>query len=107
MHSSISYRPDIDGLRAVAITLVVVYHAYPDMLPGGFIGVDIFFVISGYLISQILIKQINKNNFSYKDFYCRRVKRIFPAFLTVLLVTVGIAAVFSNDYQANTTINTL
>jgi len=80
-----SYRPDIDGLRAIAVTSVVIFHAFPELLPGGFIGVDIFFVISGYLISQIIISGILNDSFSLIDFYSRRVKRIFPALLTVLL----------------------
>jgi peptidoglycan/LPS O-acetylase OafA/YrhL len=85
-HSSpTNYRPDIDGLRALAILLVVIFHAYPRFLRGGFIGVDIFFVISGYLITSIILKGINRGNFSLLDFYGRRIKRIFPALLAVLL----------------------
>ena len=79
------YRPDIDGLRALAILLVVIFHAFPQWLPGGFIGVDIFFVISGYLISQILFENLDQGTFSFKEFYIRRVLRIFPALLLVLL----------------------
>lgn len=79
------YRPDIDGLRAVAIALVVLFHAFPTALTGGFIGVDIFFVISGYLISTIIFNALEQNRFSFRDFYARRVKRIFPAFLTVMV----------------------
>jgi peptidoglycan/LPS O-acetylase OafA/YrhL len=81
----IKYRPDIDGLRAVAILSVVTYHAFPTKISGGFIGVDIFFVISGFLISNILFKNLAANNFSYKEFYARRIKRIFPALLLVVL----------------------
>ena len=63
------YRPDIDGLRAIAILGVVVYHAFPDLLKGGFVGVDIFFVISGYLITTIIIKElIQTENFSFLYF---------------------------------------
>jgi peptidoglycan/LPS O-acetylase OafA/YrhL len=82
---SISYRSDIDGLRALAILPVVLFHAFPNLLPGGFIGVDIFFVISGYLIASILLKDIQAGNYSIKTFYARRVRRIFPALSIVLL----------------------
>ncbi|KAF0717378.1 Aste57867_2325 [Aphanomyces stellatus] len=83
-HHLITYRPDIDGLRALAVIPVVIFHAYPKALPGGFIGVDIFFVISGYLISSILFKEHTKGTFTYADFYSRRIRRIFPALILVL-----------------------
>lgn len=79
------YRPDIDGLRAIAVLSVVTYHAFPNLVPGGFLGVDIFFVISGYLISKIILNNLENNNFSFFDFYARRVRRIFPALFVVLL----------------------
>lgn len=78
------YRPDIDGLRAIAVLSVVGFHAFPAWIPGGFIGVDIFFVISGYLISTIILENLEQNHFSYLQFYSRRIRRIFPALLTVL-----------------------
>ncbi len=78
------YRRDIDGLRAVAVLAVVVFHAFPAWLRGGFIGVDIFFVISGFLISTILLQSLQQGNFSFRHFYARRIKRIFPALLLVL-----------------------
>src|SRR4051794_18314140 len=81
------YRPDIDGLRAFAVLAVVLYHAFPNEVPGGFVGVDIFFVISGFLISSILFTEISENRFSLARFYGRRVRRIFPA-LAVCLVSV-------------------
>jgi peptidoglycan/LPS O-acetylase OafA/YrhL len=84
-----AYRPDIDGLRAIAVLAVVIYHAFPKWLPGGFVGVDIFFVISGYLISNIIITGLEKKEFSFADFYARRVKRIFPALLLVLFATLA------------------
>jgi len=90
IHSG-KYRPDIDGLRALAVFSVVIYHAFPKFLPGGFIGVDIFFVISGYLITGILISNLNAGKFSILHFYDRRVRRIFPALVTVLLATLGFA----------------
>jgi peptidoglycan/LPS O-acetylase OafA/YrhL len=78
------YRPDIDGLRAIAVLSVVAFHAFPEWITGGFIGVDIFFVISGYLISTILFENLEKGCFSFVDFYSRRIRRIFPALLLVL-----------------------
>jgi peptidoglycan/LPS O-acetylase OafA/YrhL len=85
------YRRDIDGLRAVAVLSVVIFHAFPQVLPGGFIGVDIFFVISGYLISSIIFKGLEAKNFSFLDFYMRRVRRIFPTLVAMLLFIVFIA----------------
>ncbi|HWP00525.1 MAG TPA: acyltransferase, partial [Methylococcus sp.] len=71
-HRVLVYRPDIDGLRALAVMSVVLYHANPFLLPGGYIGVDIFFVISGYLITSILRKEIEGRRFSLAQFYLRR-----------------------------------
>ena len=79
------YRPDIDGLRAVAVLAVVAFHAYPTVYKGGFTGVDVFFVISGYLISTIIMGQLAKGTFSFAEFYSRRVRRIFPSLVLVLL----------------------
>ena len=84
------YRPDIDGLRAVAVLSVVGYHTFPELVPGGFVGVDVFFVISGFLISTILFRSMEQENFSYLEFYSRRIKRIFPALIVVLLSCVGL-----------------
>jgi peptidoglycan/LPS O-acetylase OafA/YrhL len=81
-----SYRPDIDGLRAIAVLAVVAFHAAPGRVSGGFIGVDVFFVISGYLISSIIIKSLENGTFSFVDFYARRIRRIFPALLLVMWV---------------------
>ncbi|MRW87091.1 acyltransferase family protein [Pseudoduganella sp. FT26W] len=78
------YRADIDGLRAVAVLSVVVFHAFPQALRGGFIGVDIFFVISGFLISTIIMTNLERGSFSVADFYGRRVRRIFPVLLLVM-----------------------
>ena len=90
--TSLKYRSDIDGLRAVAVLGVVIYHAFPHALPGGFIGVDIFFVISGYLISGLLYKGHNAGSFSpfsFGEFYARRIRRLFPALITMLVITLA------------------
>lgn len=79
------YRPDIDGLRAIAVLSVVAFHAFPSWVRGGFIGVDVFFVISGYLISTIIFENLDKGTFSFSEFYSRRIRRIFPALLLVLI----------------------
>lgn len=96
----LAYRPDIDGLRALAVLSVVFFHAFPEVLPGGFVGVDIFFVISGYLISSIIIKALGRGEFSFADFYARRVRRIFPALLVVLTacLVAGWGALFPDEY---------
>ena len=95
------YRSDIDGLRAVAILLVIIFHAFPKFLRGGFIGVDIFFVISGYLITSIILKNQSQNNFSLLDFYSRRIKRIFPALIVVLTfcLVAGWYVLLGNEYE--------
>jgi peptidoglycan/LPS O-acetylase OafA/YrhL len=78
------YRSDIDGLRAVAVGLVVAFHFFRGNWPGGFVGVDIFFVISGFLITGIVVRELDVDKFSLLTFYVRRVRRIFPALITVL-----------------------
>ena len=82
-----TYRSDIDGLRAVAVLAVLAFHAIPQVFPGGFVGVDIFFVISGYLISSILLSSLQNQQFSLLDFYSRRIRRIFPALITVFIAS--------------------
>jgi peptidoglycan/LPS O-acetylase OafA/YrhL len=88
------YRPDIDGLRAVAVLLVIGFHAFPKAVPGGFIGVDVFFVISGFLISTLLASAFSKPGASAGSiigtFYSRRVRRIFPSLITVLVACYGL-----------------
>ena len=84
---SLPYRPDIDGLRALAVTAVVLYHFFPTLLPGGFIGVDVFFVISGYLISSIILSQLQTQKFRFTVFYSHRVWRLFPALILTLTFT--------------------
>lgn len=97
---SSSYRPDIDGLRAIAILSVIVFHAFPHRIKGGFVGVDIFFVISGYLITHILVQHQADRRFLFGEFYLRRVRRIFPALLTMLLgvLGAGLFLLFSYEY---------
>lgn len=96
----VKYRPDIDGLRAIAVLLVVIFHAFPAVLPSGFIGVDIFFVISGFLISSIILTQAQAGTFRIRDFYVRRIRRIFPAFLLVTVITllIGWLVLFPSEY---------
>lgn len=94
------YRADIDGLRAVAILSVLVYHVWPNLLPGGFIGVDIFFVLSGYLISLQILDNLREGTFSITEFYRRRIKRIAPALLFVVLTTIIIAELVLLPFDA-------
>ena len=95
------YRPDIDGLRALAVLAVVGFHAFPEWIHGGFIGVDIFFVLSGYLISTHLFESINKKKLDILDFYSRRIRRIFPSLLIVLVVCLllGWFISIASEYQ--------
>ena len=95
------YRADIDGLRAIAVLSVVCFHAFPSWLQGGFIGVDIFFVISGFLISTIIFDNLEKESFSFIEFYSRRINRIFPALLLVLATCIafGWFELLSNEYK--------
>jgi peptidoglycan/LPS O-acetylase OafA/YrhL len=96
-----AYRPDIDGLRAVAVVAVLGFHAFPTSFPGGFTGVDIFFVISGFLISGIILEELQAGTFTFGQFYARRIRRIFPALGLVLAATLltGWWAMSPYDYQ--------
>ena len=102
MKTGLSYRPDIDGLRAVAVMGVVAFHAFPWLAPGGFAGVDIFFVISGFLITGIILRQLDAGAFSFADFYAHRVRRIFPALIVVLIAgwAIAWAVLAPGDYQS-------
>ena len=95
------YRADIDGLRAIAILSVVGFHAFPYWFKGGFVGVDVFFVISGFLISTIIIGSLERNSFSIIEFYSRRINRIFPALVLVLVASFafGWFALFADEYK--------
>ena len=92
-----NYRPEIDGLRAIAVVAVIFYHAQITIFgqqpfKGGFVGVDIFFVISGYLITSIILKELmSTGSFSFKNFYERRIRRILPALLVVMLASLPFA----------------
>lgn len=100
-----NYRPQIDGLRAIAVLAVVIFHAFPMVVPGGFVGVDIFFVISGFLITRIIHQEIAADNFSIKRFYLRRIKRILPAYIVVSTVVLIVASLLlvPDDYTYFTT----
>lgn len=97
----LKYRTDIDGLRGMAVVLVVMFHYFPEACAGGFIGVDIFFVISGFLISTIVLDDLAQRRFSFIDFYSRRIRRIFPALLLLLLASLlfGWFALLADDYK--------
>ncbi len=99
--SHFKYRPDIDGLRAIAVLIVVAFHSFPEWLPGGYIGVDVFFVISGFLISSVLFDSLKNNTFSLSDFYSRRIKRIFPALVLILITLLALGWFFfiPEDYE--------
>lgn len=86
-----SYRPDIDGLRAFSILMVLIYHGFASLLPGGFIGVDVFFVISGFIITRQILSPIQHSRFSLMDFYLRRIKRLLPSLIAVLLFVCVVA----------------
>lgn len=96
-----TYREDIDALRGISVAMVVLFHAVPGFFPGGFIGVDVFFVISGYLITSIMLLSHGNDSFSLADFYARRIRRIFPAMLLVLAVALilGWLFLFPDEYR--------
>jgi peptidoglycan/LPS O-acetylase OafA/YrhL len=94
-----TYRPDIDGLRAFAVLSVVLYHAFPEALPGGYVGVDIFFVISGFLITSVLFAEIAAGRFSIVAFYGRRVRRIFPALALCLTAVLAYGFVLLMPFE--------
>jgi peptidoglycan/LPS O-acetylase OafA/YrhL len=91
--SPIRYRPEIDGLRAIAVIAVMLFHFNTGMFPGGYLGVDVFFVISGYLITGLIKKDLDNGQFSFTNFYLRRIKRIIPALYILLLLITILAAI--------------
>ncbi len=97
----LKYRPDIDGLRAIAVLSVVAFHAFPERFKSGFIGVDIFFVISGFLISTIIFKGLDSGSFSFKEFFARRIRRIFPALILVMVASLiaGWFLLLAHEYK--------
>jgi peptidoglycan/LPS O-acetylase OafA/YrhL len=97
----LKYRSDIDGLRGIAILAVVIFHAFPEWVTGGYTGVSIFFVISGYLISSIIYKSLDDGSFSFIDFYSRRIRRIFPALIVVMLsaFTIGWFYLLAGEFK--------
>lgn len=99
MNEKLNYRSDIDGLRAIAVLAVLFYHAGSKAFSGGYVGVDVFFVISGYLITGIIFREIQAHEFSLKKFYERRIRRIFPALFVLLAVTV-VTSAFLYDTEA-------
>lgn len=90
-----AYRADVEGLRGIAVLSVLAVHSFPQWLQGGFIGVDIFFVLSGYLISQLLLQSLEAGRFSLVDFYARRVRRLYPALGLVLLACLVFSVAFT------------
>lgn len=98
----LAYRADIDGLRAIAILAVIGFHAFPSLFPGGYVGVDVFFVISGFLITTLILAAQSRNRFSVVDFYSRRIRRIFPALILVLLTTYALGwwVLIAHEYKA-------
>ena len=101
MNPNSTYRPDIDGLRAVAVLAVVLHHLSASLVPGGYVGVDVFFVISGYLITRIISREMEEGTFTFARFYERRARRIFPALFAMLAVTlaVGYFLLLPSDYS--------
>lgn len=99
-------RPEIDGLRAFAVLPVLIAHAWPEILPGGHLGVDVFFVLSGYLITGLLLTGIEAGSFSFGEFYRRRMLRLMPAFFLVLFVTLGASWLIHTASETRTTVLT-
>ena len=97
MSNNLKYIPEIDGLRAIAVLSVLIFHIDATYLSGGFVGVDIFFVISGFLITGIIKNEIETTGkFSFKNFYIRRIKRLFPAlFFTLIVASISTVLLFS------------
>jgi peptidoglycan/LPS O-acetylase OafA/YrhL len=100
-YETLKYRPDIDGLRAISILGVLIFHAFPQSMRGGFVGVDVFFVISGFLIGGLIFDEVSQGHLSFTHFYARRVRRILPALIVVLVATylAGWFILFPDEYR--------
>lgn len=98
---SVEYRADVDGLRALAIILVVLHHVFPRHLKGGFVGVDVFFVISGYLITGVILKGLECSRFDFLSFYSGRIRRLFPSLLLVIVfsIFIGWIVLLKNEFS--------
>lgn len=103
----IKYRPELDGLRAIAVLSVVLFHAGLKRFEGGFVGVDIFFVLSGFLITSIILKEIEENRFSFSDFYERRIRRLLPPIIPVIVLTGILSSFFLGSEQLSSTIKSI
>ena len=97
----LNYRPEIDGLRGIAVLPVILFHAGFSLFQGGYVGVDIFFVVSGYLITSIILKDLETNNFSFLNFYQRRARRILPALIVILLISLTFCFILPPDDLKN------
>ena len=102
VNHSLSYNPSIDGLRGIAVSLVLIFHIWHETFSFGYVGVDIFFVLSGFLITQIIYQKISRHSFCLKEFYRNRIRRIFPAVLVTLLAVFIVGYLFMfNDELSN------
>ena len=102
-----NYFPHIDGLRTIAVVAVVLYHIFGYLCPGGYVGVDIFFVISGYLITGGIIKSLEKGTYSLKNFYTKRIRRIIPAYLTLVLFVLVVSLCIYGGEMLDTIFKTI
>src|SRR5687768_10808874 len=98
----LEYRADVDGLRAIAVLAVLGFHGFSKAIPGGFVGVDVFFVISGFLITTLVVKALNSHRFRLVEFYSRRARRILPALIVVISASLafGWFALLPDEYRA-------
>lgn len=101
LDTPISYQAHVDGLRAVAVLSVIAFHTFPNLVTGGFVGVDVFFVISGFLISGIILAGLRQDSFTFAGFYARRIRRIFPALVVVLAaaLVIGYVLLFPSEFR--------
>ncbi len=107
MTTKLHYRPEIDGLRALAVVPVIAFHAGASFFGGGYVGVDVFFVISGYLITSIIVNELREGKFSFINFYERRARRILPALFLVLACCIPFAWMWMMPGELRTFSNTL